>query len=83
MNSRDQQCAAGAVGDGIHHDQRAAHAIVGIALDRQCGLGLDLHAADFVDRKLVGVGVLQRVDVAPSVDGGDDVIFFQAGFFGG
>src|SRR3990167_6053796 len=69
--SLDQQCAAGAVRRGVHHDQGAADAVVQIRFHRQGLLGLDLDAAHLIDPPLVRVVTFQRVDVQAGIDGRD------------
>src|SRR3990167_9106282 len=64
-----QQGAAGAVGGGVDDDQRAAHAVVGVGLQRQGLLQLDHHLADLVDGQRVGVHGRQAVDVDLVLDG--------------
>ncbi len=64
----DQQRAAGAVAGGVDHDQRAADAVVGIALQRQRLLQFDRHLADLVDRELVRIGGREGVDVQHMLD---------------
>ena len=47
---------------GVHHDQRAAHAVDGVGLHRQRLLQLDAHhAADLVDAQLLVRGLGRRV----------------------